>query len=106
MINIDMDSVYRPQGPEKSQRAVLVFLIVGLVIGMLVGRGWTKAESPRIASSSTSSTGGFVLGIGQNPPPDISNQDVEFRLFWEEWQLLKDKFYKAPDIKDKQLFYG
>lgn len=91
---------------EKSQRAVLVFLIVGLVIGMLVGRGWTRAESPRALSSSSSSTGGFVLGIGQNPPADIANQDVEFRMFWDVWQLLKDKYYQGSEIKDKQLFYG
>jgi carboxyl-terminal processing protease len=91
---------------EKSQRAVLVFLIVGLVIGILVGRGWTKAESPRVVSSSSSSTGGFVLGVGQNPPADIANQDVEFRMFWDVWQLLKDKYYQGSEIKDKQLFYG
>src|SRR5688572_1702032 len=102
-----METIYRPQEPEKSQRAVLVFLIVGLVIGALVGRGWTRAESFNgTPISSATSTSGFVLGLGQNPPPDLSTQDVEFRLFWETWQLLKDKYYKSPDIQDKQMFYG
>ncbi len=102
----NMETVYRPKETEKSQRAVLIFLVVGLVIGMLVGRGWTRAESPRSLAGSSTSTGGFVIGIGQNPPPDLATQDVEFRLFWEAWQLLKDKYYKSPDVKDKQLFYG
>jgi carboxyl-terminal processing protease len=108
MNNMDNETVYRPQNNEKSQRAVLVFLIVGLVIGILVGRGWTRAESPssQVSGSSSSTTSGFVLGQGQNPPPNIEAQDVEFRLFWEAWQLLKDKYYLSPDVQDKQMFYG
>ncbi|MCE9586241.1 S41 family peptidase [Candidatus Uhrbacteria bacterium] len=100
-----MDTVYRPPETQKSHRAVFVFLVVGLVIGALIGRGWTKAESPSIASSATS-TSGFVLGLGQNAPPNIASEDVEFRLFWEEWQLLKDKYYKASEVEDKAMFYG
>jgi carboxyl-terminal processing protease len=103
---INMETIYRPPTPEKSHRAVFTFLIVGLVIGILVGRGWTKAESPSTFASSATSTSGFVLGLGQSPPVGMSNQDVEFRLFWEVWQLLKDKYYEGADVEDKQLFYG
>lgn len=100
-----MDTVYRPQSENKGHRPVVVFLIVGLVIGLFVGRGWSKAEGPIVASSATS-TSGFVLGLGQNPPPALATDDVEFRLFWETWQLLKDKYYKAAEVEDKQMFYG
>ena len=83
-----------------------MFLIVGIVIGTLLGRGWTKAESQHLLAESSTGTPGIVLGLGQNPPVDLETQDVEFRMFWEVWQLLKDRYYKSPDLQDKQLFYG
>ena len=96
-----MDTIQRP---EKSHRAVLTFLVVGVLIGILVGRVWASTGSVERAPNSTSSTT-RILGIGQDPSPNLSIKDVEFKVFWEVWQLLKEKYYEE-NVKDETLFYG
>jgi carboxyl-terminal processing protease len=70
-------------------------------IGILIGRG---PLAPTTALMHSYSASGTVIGVGQSPPPDVA-QDVDFKLFWQEWQMLKDKYYKQP-INDKDMFYG
>lgn len=90
--------------PEKSVLTIAVpVLVVGVIIGVLIGRVWgvsAEQRSPEFAATGT----GSVIGIGQSPPADIA-QDVEFKQFWDVWRLLKEKFYRQP-IDEKQLFYG
>lgn len=100
--------------PEQKQRTgmtaiAVTCLIVGGLLGMQAGR-WTQGRSiltssPRLALSNTgTATTGTVLGMGQLPDPSVA-QDVDFRQFWNLWQLLKQKYYRQP-LEDKQLFYG
>ncbi|MAF25187.1 peptidase S41 [bacterium] len=49
-------------------------------------------------------TGGEVNGL-ENPIPEFLADDVEFDLFWQAWQHVKD-FYVDDDIPDTQLLYG
>lgn len=102
-----MNPLYQKyQQPKTERRAVIVFLVVGIVVGMLAGRAWTKAESPAAGQHiGSSTTTGFVLGIGQAPPAGVANQDVEFKEFWDAWNIIKDRYYQQP-ISDKTLFYG
>ncbi len=34
------------------------------------------------------------------------SEDVDFALFWETWDELKESYIDSSDITDKQLFYG
>ncbi len=79
-----------------------MILLAGIGIGLLVGRASIGAAP--LTSSLASTEQGRVIGIGQTPPASISS-DVEFKVFWETWQLLKEKYYQQP-IDDKTLFYG
>src|SRR5690348_370611 len=79
----------------------LLILLAGIGVGILLGRGPLSVTQ---ASTHSYSTSGTVIGVGQSAPSDIA-QDVEFKLFWQEWQMLKDKYYQQP-INDKELFYG
>ncbi len=80
----------------------LLILLAGIGLGVLIGRGSVSAEpgkSPTFASAS-----GSVIGIGQSAPNTISD-DVEFKTFWDMWQILKTNYYQQP-VEDKTLFYG
>ncbi len=89
-----------------NQRAIITFLIVGIVIGLIVGRLTSPAISSSPSSVVNATSTGDVLGLGQNPPINMAmSKDVEFKEFWEVWQLLKDKYYQQS-LKDKDLFYG
>lgn len=86
---------------KKSGWGFVLVLLLGVVVGVLVGRGTVEATP----SATVASTGdGRVIGIGQSPPSSVSS-DVEFKVFWEAWQLLKNNYVKQP-IDDKTLFYG
>lgn len=46
---------------------------------------------------------GEVIGVGEIPPG--LSEDVNFSLFWDVWDLLKDEYVDQP-ISEKDLFYG
>ncbi|MDP3793587.1 MAG: S41 family peptidase, partial [Candidatus Uhrbacteria bacterium] len=46
-----------------------------------------------------------IIGLGQSAPAGRLPDEVDFKQFWDAWQLLKDKYYEQP-VKDKSLFYG
>lgn len=80
----------------------LLILLAGIGVGVLIGRGSIQANAKsNIVGISASGT---VIGIGQSAPNTISS-DVEFKTFWDMWQILKANYYKQP-IDDKSLFYG
>ncbi len=90
------------QLPVKSRSgwSFVLILLAGIGVGLLLGRATVGAPASTVASKEA----GRVIGIGQSAPASISS-DVEFKVFWEAWQLLKDKYYQQP-IDDQTLFYG
>lgn len=77
-------------------------IVFGIALGISFERSrTTQASEPRSVSSSRE---GRVLGQGQLPPAEVAT-DVDFKLFWEVWQALKERYYEQP-LKDKELFYG
>ncbi|MEI7512770.1 MAG: S41 family peptidase [Candidatus Uhrbacteria bacterium] len=79
----------------------VLILLAGVGVGILVGR---LSLSSVPAAGYSYSASGTVIGIGQSKPSEVSD-DVEFKLFWQEWQMLKDKYYLQP-INDKDMFHG
>lgn len=47
---------------------------------------------------------GEVLNVGSMPPTGTAD-DVDFNLFWDVWDLVKDSYVDQP-ISEKDLFYG
>lgn len=84
--------------------AVIGGVVLGFVGGLLVERAYVYSHVAPLGIVSATGTG-RVLGIGQLPPADLANKDVEFKQFWELWSLLKEKYYQQP-VQDKQMFYG
>lgn len=66
--------------------------------------GWRSAHSPTVRALAGT---GEVVGVGQMPPDALIEEakDVEFKQFWELWELLKERYYEKP-VKEKELFYG
>lgn len=86
--------------PSKSQLVrnamlLVIGIAVSFFLGMRVEERLLSAKRPALVR---------VDGIGQMPPANVSDQ-IEFKEFWDEWQLLKQKFYQQP-VLDKTLFYG
>lgn len=101
MTNMDENRVTSNEY-RRSSWGFLLILIAGIGVGVLIGRGSVTMGTGSIANNATGT--GAVIGMGQSAPASIS-QDVEFKVFWEMWQILKEHYYEQP-IEDKTLFYG
>lgn len=96
--------------PRVSWTVRVLSLAACLCLGVMVGVSFERlrAASGFSGFSSTSSTrthDGRVLGQGQLPPAGLVSRDVDFRIFWEVWKDIKDRYYEQP-IKDQDLLYG
>lgn len=86
--------------------AHFILLVACVLFGVAIGVSWERGFHPQAVQGSvrTPTHEGNVLGQGQIPPANFAS-DVEFKLFWEVWSALKDRYYQQP-LKDKDLFYG
>ena len=72
----------------------LALLTLSFVAGMFFG------DSPKITK-----TGEAVL-VNQDEKPDYLSKEVDFGLYWEVMELVRDKFIDSADVLDTELFYG
>ncbi|MBU0531131.1 MAG: S41 family peptidase [Candidatus Uhrbacteria bacterium] len=76
--------------------AFIVFLTVSFTVGFVVGR----QEGTR---SVVPAGEGRVLGQGEIPAHLAA--DVDFNLFWDVWDFIKDEYYQQP-VSETEMFYG
>jgi len=76
--------------------AFVVFLTVAFTVGFVIGR----QEGAR---SVVPEGEGRVLGQGEIPSHLAA--DVDFNLFWDVWDFIKDDYYKQP-VSETEMFYG
>lgn len=71
-------------------------LIFGFTIGLFLGRQQgLRAAVPE----------GEGRVVNQGDVPSYLADDVDFRQFWDIWNLVKESFYRQP-VSDKDLYYG
>ncbi len=79
----------------------ILYLLVGGTVGFLI-HGLPAVEHSGAVRRFYGQE--EVLGQGQTPPQELA-KDIEFKEFWQLWNLLKAKYYQQP-VKDRDLFYG
>ena len=86
--------------------AHFLLLVACVLFGVAMGVSWERGFHSQAAQAPARvpTHEGNVLGQRQSPPANVAS-DVEFKLFWEVWSALKDRYYQQP-LKDKDLFYG
>ena len=75
---------------------VIVVVLTTFVIGFYLGRQAAARESVPEGE-------GAVMGVGETPA--YLSRDVDFKLFWDTWNHIKDSYYRQP-VSDVELFYG
>lgn len=86
---------------------VIVFVIIAFIAGLLIGGNAYLQKGKSIIKGvdpQATSTYGTILNK-DGKIPDYLTQDVDFNLFWDTWNLIKNKYYEE-DIPETQLFYG
>lgn len=87
------------------KKYLLGYLAVIIVFGsFLIGYG-TGLEHGKKSSEEIIAVGeGQVTNKDEALPAFLSN-DVDFRLFWDVWQLIRSRYVDAH-VSDTQIFYG
>lgn len=86
-----------------TKRFASVYIILILVLFTFLGGAFFGYRGGKQAQISPQDNGGKILNKEQQPPYLLEN--VDFKLFWEVWSMMKDKYLEQP-ITDARLFYG
>jgi len=80
----------------KWARAIIATIIVGIIAAEAFYVGYNKGvENPKT-----------VLIRGVTNLEKGQPENVDFNLFWQAWQILKDKYVDAGKIENQKLVYG
>jgi len=80
-------------------------LVIVFQIGLAVGRIDVSQDQVLSSGQPKSRVIEKILGIdAQNPESNARN--VDFQLFWDVWDTLKQKYVKKDSLKEQDLFYG
>ncbi|HLD18036.1 MAG TPA: S41 family peptidase [Patescibacteria group bacterium] len=74
----------------------LLFVFVSFTSGLFIGRQQGRRAAVPIGEGQVT---------GQDIVSDHLAEDVDFGLYWDVWNAVKDRFYHQP-VSDKELFYG
>ncbi|HRY63432.1 MAG TPA: S41 family peptidase [Patescibacteria group bacterium] len=82
---------------------VAVLIIIVFAAGFWVGK---KESSRAVVTASGQATTTYGDLQGKNDPvPAYLSQDVNFKIFWDVWSKIQDKYIDRP-VGETKLFYG
>src|SRR3989338_2361547 len=81
----------------------LIILSIAFAAGMLAAR---RNELIKSASIKEANYAGKIYNKYVTAPANKLTQDVDFNLFWNVWDLLKEKYVDKDQLDDKKMFYG
>jgi len=100
---------------------VSIFVVIAFAGGVLAGGGVdfnpASAGGGKIINDAKASDQIIIKGLDATTTasstatttmadfPDYLKKDINFKQFWEVWNIVKEKYYNK-DIPDTQLFYG
>lgn len=87
---------------KKSPSKALVVLFCFLFLILSFSGGYFIGESH---AARTIVPAGEARVTGQGSVSASLEKDIDFKNFWDIWNLTKEKFYKQP-VSDKDLYYG
>lgn len=78
-----------------------ILIIISLFVGIVIGLN-------KQIGSTTDQNNGQTLGrvLNTDTLPDYLTKDVNFKVFWKVWDIIKNKYIGRDTITDAQLFYG
>jgi len=76
----------------------ITYIIISFFIGITIG------SSNQLKTSSVDASN--VQITNQEALPDYLSKDVNFKLFWKVWDILKNKYVDKDQLIDTKLFYG
>ena len=89
-------------------KVVLIFTIL-ILVGASFGAGMYFAQTNKVVEELAEKEAeyvGKVLGRYSEPEVDTLNNDVDFELFWDLWDILEQQYVEPDAVEGKKMFYG
>src|SRR3989338_1237854 len=86
--------------PRLSRPVAILILLVGISLSFSTGLFVGKQQGARAAVPE-----GEGRVLNQGDVPSTLSEDVDFRQFWDVWNLVKELYVRQP-VSEKELFYG
>jgi carboxyl-terminal processing protease len=93
----------------KKFKKISISIIVLLAMLLSFASGMYMAERNNAVNQLAKKEAAYVgdvTGIHSDALDVKLSKDVDFKLFWQVWDKLKEKYVDKSKINDKQLFYG
>jgi carboxyl-terminal processing protease len=93
----------------RGYKRYLLIIIVVLLMLISFGSGiylTTKSEIAKQLATEKAVYAGKLLGKYSEAKPGVLTQDIDFNLFWETWNTLKEQYVDKEETSDKVMFYG
>ncbi len=94
---------------KKILKPVVIVLIMVILTAAGFSGGLIAAQKNELIKKMAGQEAGYVGAVlhkyGLAPSGKLS-QDVDFNLFWNVWDLLKQEYVDKSKLTDKQMFYG
>ncbi|MDD4271935.1 MAG: S41 family peptidase [Patescibacteria group bacterium] len=109
-----MDNINSPAGAPENKRPkrwkIAGVILLSLILlstafggGMLLAQ---KNEFIKRASVAEANYAGQVYNKYVTAPANKLTADVDFNLFWDVWDMLKNEYVDKDKLDDKKMFYG
>ena len=104
MIEQNLHFSNRPKmDSERAKTIKIIIISLLIVISFFVGLVVGVSNNDEMESNTTDDSG-KVVNQGAKPPEYLS-KDVNFKLFWQVWDLIKDR-YVETEVNEVEMFYG
>ena len=96
---------YKKHGNKRIKVAIgLIILILASFYGGIIFSKKSEIDD-RLVNSETVFLG-EILNKYELKKSKNAAQDVDFSLFWDVWDTIKEKYVDADKLKEKEMFYG
>ena len=90
----------------KSKVVIIGFIIVLMVICLFVGIAVGLNKQIDGLNNTTGNPDNLGKVLNTDSLPDYLAKDVNFKLFWKAWDIIKNKYIDRDQLTDATLFYG
>jgi carboxyl-terminal processing protease len=93
----------------KVKKVISHILLVAILMSASFTGGMILAQKNEVIKQASLKEATYVGKIYNKyglVPANKLNQDVDFNLFWNVWDLLKEKYVDKNELDDKKMFYG
>lgn len=93
----------------KTLKRILIFILLIFLIGLSFCAGMYlpgKSKFFEDLSKKEAVYTGKVIGLHDFSDKNKLSKDINFNLFWEVWDVLKNDYVDKGKLTDKEMFYG